>query len=71
MQRIGKALGIDNITTYTARHSYATISKRKGVSIAYISESMGHCDLKTTEAYLASFEDAEYQKNAHLLTQFD
>lgn len=71
MQRIGKALGIDNITTYTARHSYATISKRKGVSITYISESMGHSDLKTTEAYLASFEDAEYQKNAHLLMQFD
>lgn len=71
MNRIGNELGLGGITTYTARHSYATVLKRGGAGIAFISEAMGHCDLKTTEAYLASFEDVEYQKNAHLLTQFD
>lgn len=70
MKRIGQALGIENITTYTARHSFATVLKRSGANISYISESLGHSDLKTMEAYLASFEKEERQKNASLLTQF-
>lgn len=71
MKMIGRALGIDNISTYTARHSYATVLKRSGANIAYISESLGHNSLQTTETYLASFEKEERQKNAALLTQFD
>lgn len=70
MKRIGKALKIGNISTYTARHSYATVLKRSGANIAFISESLGHNDLKTTENYLASFEKDERKKNASLLTQF-
>ena len=42
--RIIEELGIGNITTYTARHSYATVLKRSGVNISYISESLGHTD---------------------------
>lgn len=70
MRTIGQALGIGNISTYTARHSFATVLKRAGANIAYISESLGHQDLKTTENYLASFEREERQRNAELLTQF-
>lgn len=70
MTEIGKQLGIGNISTYTARHSFATVLKRAGANIAYISESLGHSDLKTTENYLASFEREVRQKNAELLTQF-
>lgn len=61
---------IGKITTYTARHSYATVLKRSGANIAYISESLGHSDLKTTENYLASFEKDERIKNAKLLLNF-
>ena len=70
MSQIGHALGIGNISTYTARHSFATVLKRAGANIAYISESLGHQDLKTTENYLASFEREERQRNAELLTKF-
>ena len=70
MKMIGEALGIDGISTYTARHSYATVLKRSGANIAYISESLGHNSLKTTASYLASFEKEERQKNAALLTNF-
>lgn len=70
MTMIGKALGIDHISTYTARHSFATVLKRSGANIVYISESLGHQDLKTTENYLASFEREEREKNADLLTKF-
>ena len=71
MKIIGAALGIEGISTYTARHSFATVLKRSGANIAYISESLGHNDLKTTESYLASFEKEERQKNARFLTNFN
>lgn len=59
MKEVGEQLGIGNISTYTARHSFATVLKRAGTNIAYISESLGHQDLRTTENYLASFEREE------------
>lgn len=71
MKAIGKELGIGNISTYTARHSFATILKRAGTNIAYISEALGHTNLAITETYLASFERDEREKNARLLTAFD
>ncbi|WP_410060707.1 phage integrase SAM-like domain-containing protein [Alistipes putredinis] len=67
MQEVGEQLGIGNISIYTARHSFATVLKRAGANIAYISESLGHQDLKTTENYLASFEREEREKNAAIL----
>lgn len=70
LKLIGKELNIEGLSTYTARHSYATVLKRSGANIAYISESLGHNDLKTTENYLASFEHEERAKNASLLTNF-
>ena len=70
MKEVGEQLGIGSISTYTARHSFATVLKRAGANIAYISESLGHSDLKTTENYLASFEREEREKNAEILTKF-
>jgi integrase len=70
MSIIGANLGIGNISTYTARHSFATVLKRAGTNIAYISESLGHKDLKTTEHYLSKFEQEVRKKNAELLTSF-
>ena len=70
LKEIGKALNIDHLSTYSARHSFATVLKRSGANIAFISESLGHADQKTTENYLASFEQEERIKNAALLTKF-
>lgn len=69
-KQIGEELGIRRITTYTARHSFATVLKRSGANMSFISESLGHSDLKTTESYLDSFEKDERAKNANLLTQY-
>lgn len=71
LKLISSVLDLPRISTYTARHSYATVLKRSGANIAYISESLGHNDLKTTENYLAFFEREEREKNAKLLTNFD
>ena len=70
MAYIAEQLGIPHISTYTARHSFATVLKRSGANIAYISESLGHSSQRTTENYLASFERDERQRNAELLTKF-
>ncbi|HUS87496.1 MAG TPA: site-specific integrase [Bacteroidales bacterium] len=67
MTVIGKSLGFGAISTYTARHSFATVSKRLGVNTAYISEALGHSDEKTTQNYLDSFEDETRLKNAQML----
>lgn len=48
-KRIGKELEFElSLTTYTARHSFATVLKRSGAPIEFISESLGHNNLKTT-----------------------
>lgn len=46
------------ITTYVARHSWATIMRNKGASDAVISEGLGHEDEKTTKIYLENFENS-------------
>ena len=70
MQKIGKKLGIEGISTYTARHSFATVLKRSGANVAFISESLGHNDVRVTENYLDDFETEERYKNAMALTNF-
>jgi integrase len=57
MKVIAEKIGINKpVTTYTARHSFATVMKRNGASLEFISESLGHSDIRTTESYLASFD---------------
>jgi len=47
------------LTTYVARHTFATVLKRSGVNIAIISESLGHSNLSITQTYLDSFENSQ------------
>ena len=45
-----------NLTTYVARHSFATAALRNGVSKAEIGDMLGHANYHVTETYLAGFE---------------
>lgn len=45
------------LTSYVARHSWATTAKDEGIAISIISESLGHKSEKVTHVYLASFKD--------------
>jgi integrase/recombinase XerD len=70
MKRIAVALQIDKeITTYYARHSFATVLKRSGATTEFISEMLGHADSKTTRSYLDSFEDEEIHSRTDVLTK--
>lgn len=44
------------LTTYVARHSWATLAKNSGAPIAVISEGLGHTSEKTTQIYLKDFD---------------
>jgi len=58
LKAIGKELHIPiKLTTYVARHSYATVLKRAGVATSIISESLGHSSEKVTRIYLDNFEN--------------
>ena len=60
LKDIGEELKIPiNLTTYVARHSFATVLKRSGVSTSIISESLGHSSEKITQIYLDSFENSQ------------
>ena len=60
LKKIGEKLRLPlPLTTYVARHSYATVLKRAGVSTAIISESLGHSSEKITQVYLDSFDNEQ------------
>lgn len=55
---IAKLAGVDKeISSYTFRHSFATILKKTGTSTDIISELMGHSDVRVTMTYLKEFEN--------------
>lgn len=68
MRKVAKVLDITvPVTTYVARHSFATIMKRGGAPIEYISESLGHTNVMTTESYLGSFGNEDRDKFSRIL----
>jgi len=63
MRSIAKAVDVKgDVNTYAARHSFATILLQSEVPIAFISQSLGHTNIKTTESYLGSFDDEKTKK---------
>lgn len=66
---VGTGLEIKTkLTGYVSRHSYATIAKKAGLSMAVISESLGHAELKTTQIYMDSFESVVLDEANKLIT---
>ena len=44
------------LTTYVARHTWASVARDMNIPIAVISEGMGHNSIKTTQVYLNSID---------------
>jgi integrase len=58
LKKIGESLELEiPLTSYVARHSWATIAKKTGVSTSVISEGLGHQSELTTQIYLDSFDN--------------
>ena len=72
MKRIALKVGINkDVTTYFARHSFATILKRSGANVSMISDLLGHSDVSVTANYLDGFEDDQIKRQTDVLVSFD
>ncbi len=57
LKLLGDRLGYEvGLTTYVARHSWATQDKECGIPVSVISEGLGHTSEKTTRIYLKEFD---------------
>jgi integrase/recombinase XerD len=60
LKEIAKLVGVDTkLSSYVARHSFATILKMSGTPIEKISEMMGHADVSITMSYLKEFSNED------------
>jgi integrase len=52
LKEIGKLCGIKkNLTFHLSRHTFATLTLSKGVSIESVSKMLGHTNIETTQIY--------------------
>ena len=59
LRKLGGLVGADfPLSSYCARHSWATIARDEAVPLAVISSGMGHTSEKTTRIYLASLDNS-------------
>jgi integrase/recombinase XerD len=71
MQKIADDLKIDEkINFMVARHTYSTRLMRSSAPLKYISDSLGHKSLSTTENYLGGFDQKEVEQFSESLTNF-
>lgn len=58
LSQLSRKCGIrKKLSSYSARHTWATTAKYCGVSVEVISEALGHASISTTEGYLKQFDD--------------
>jgi integrase/recombinase XerD len=68
INQLATIVGIDkHLTSYTARHSFATILKKEMIPTAIISEMMGHKTESITQTYLDSFDNSTKSEAAKKL----
>jgi len=65
IREVAGEVGIkERVSSYTARHSWATISKNSGTSTEFIKEALGHSNILVTEKYLKSFEETTRKEHS-------
>lgn len=59
LKQVGAMAGVNiPLTTYVARHSWASIARSRNIPLSVISEGMGHDSERTTQIYLSSLESS-------------
>ena len=63
LKKLGKLTGENlHLSSYTARHSWATVARKHNIPLSVISAGMGHTSEKTTLIYLDSVENSLIDK---------
>ena len=71
IKKLAVANGLtDEISTYWARHSFATQGIKNGASMTFIQDLLGHQSPTTTQKYFAGFEDETKKEFAKALMNF-
>jgi integrase/recombinase XerD len=72
MKKMGESLKIEvKLTTYVARHSFATILAQDGLApVKYITDKLGHSSIGITEKYLGGFDIKQDKLYSKVLTAF-
>ena len=70
LHELGKYVGVENLTMYVARHSWASACKASNIPLSVISEGMGHDSEETTRIYLAQLDTSVVDKaNRKIINQ--
>ena len=67
---LGKKWGIKSISSYSARHTWATMAYYCEIHPGIISEAMGHSSITVTETYLKPFHDKKIDEANQLVISF-
>lgn len=67
LKMITDKLGLRHITTYTARHTYATVLMQQDMTAEQIQKFLGHSTSKTTQTYLGSLSTSILDANKNIL----
>ncbi len=63
LKKIGELAGLHiPLTTYVARHTWASTMRDMGCDLYVVSRGLGHESLKTTQIYLSTIDTAEVSK---------
>lgn len=69
--RLSNVLGLGcKLSSYTARHTWATLAFRKKCPVGVISNALGHSSIKVTETYLKPFELEELDKTNRMIISY-
>ena len=71
LKLLAESIGITaDISSYWARHSFATNAVRMGKSMEFVSDALSHGNVNTTKAYFAGFEDDDKKDFMEKLMNF-
>ena len=70
LTQVANTLGIrERLSTYVARHTWATTALRQNYNSSLICNAMGHSSVKVTETYFQPYRDDEVNRmNRSLIT---
>lgn len=69
LKRVARLAGVEvRLSSYMARHSWATIARDMGVEIEVISAGMGHSSVQTTRIYLDEIDNVRLDAANRMVT---
>lgn len=71
LRTLSLRMGLESCLSFnTARHTWASRARRKGIAMAIISEGLGHATEKTTRIYLEEMESKQIDNANKIITDF-